>query len=282
MANEEKKEILEEDEKIDVNSVEVVVDRVEHGLVGSLRIEDDINNPIFKKNDLVFLRYPTKLEKKDYILYKDHDQYFLRRIMKYSDEGILVAGDNESSYHIIEKQNIVGKVIARQRKKKYLSLSLNPTLHFFFYNLFKYDLSYFRLKNRIVAYEDDINEEAFELAKEKLETTITKEANVPQAIQADLDEELDRELSSFLNPDDLVLEMQKELRDEEIRLENERLEKERKLEEAKRMVEEYEDDEEEYEDDDISEDDQDIIEVVETEENIEDDSTKSIEDTDKE
>lgn len=282
MANEEKKEILEEDEKIDVNSVEVVVDRVEHGLVGSLRIEDDINNPIFRKNDLVFLRYPTKLEKKDYILYKDHDQYFLRRIMKYSDEGILVAGDNESSYHIIEKQNIVGKVIARQRKKKYLSLSLNPTLHFFFYNLFKYDLSYFRLKNRIVAYEDDINEEAFELAKEKLETTITKEANVPQAIQADLDEELDRELSSFLNPDDLVLEMQKELRDEEIRLENERLEKERKLEEAKRMVEEYEDDEEEYEDDDINEDDQDIIEVVETEENIEDDSTKSIEDTDKE
>ena len=282
MANEEKKEILEEDEEIDVNSVEVVVDRVEHGLVGSLRIEDDINNPIFRKNDLVFLRYPTKLEKKDYILYKDHDQYFLRRIMKYSDEGILVAGDNESSYHIIEKQNIVGKVIARQRKKKYLSLSLNPTLHFFFYNLFKYDLSYFRLKNRIVAYEDDINEEAFELAKEKLETTITKEANVPQAIQADLDEELDRELSSFLNPDDLVLEMQKELRDEEIRLENERLEKERKLEEAKRMVEEYEDDEEEYEDDDINEDDQDIIEVVETEENIEDDSTKSIEDTDKE
>ena len=282
MANEEKKEILEEDEKIDVNSVEVVVDRVEHGLVGSLRIEDDINNPIFRKNDLVFLRYPTKLEKKDYILYKDHDQYFLRRIMKYSDEGILVAGDNESSYHIIEKQNIVGKVIARQRKKKYLSLSLNPTLHFFFYNLFKYDLSYFRLKNRIVAYEDDINEEAFELAKEKLETTITKEANVPQAIQADLDEELDRELSSFLNPDDLVLEMQKELRDEEIRLENERLEKERKLEEAKRMVEEYEDDEEEYEDDDINEDDQDIIEVVETEENIEDDSTNSIEDTDKE
>lgn len=282
MANEEKKEILEEDEKIDVNSVEVVVDRVEHGLVGSLRIEDDINNPIFRKNDLVFLRYPTKLEKKDYILYKDHDQYFLRRIMKYSDEGILVAGDNESSYHIIEKQNIVGKVIARQRKKKYLSLSLNPTLHFFFYNLFKYDLSYFRLKNRIVAYEDDINEEAFELAKEKLETTITKEANVPQAIQADLDEELDRELSSFLNPDDLVLEMQKELRDEEIRLENERLEKERKLEEAKHMVEEYEDDEEEYEDDDINEDGQDIIEVVETEENIEDDSTKSIEDTDKE
>lgn len=282
MANEEKKEILEEDEKIDVNSVEVVVDRVEHGLVGSLRIEDDINNPIFRKNDLVFLRYPTKLEKKDYILYKDHDQYFLRRIMKYSDEGILVSGDNESSYHIIEKQNIVGKVIARQRKKKYLSLSLNPTLHFFFYNLFKYDLSYFRLKNRIVAYEDDINEEAFELAKEKLETTITKEANVPQAIQADLDEELDRELSSFLNPDDLVLEMQKELRDEEIRLENERLEKERKLEEAKHMVEEYEDDEEEYEDDDINEDGQDIIEVVETEENIEDDSTKSIEDTDKE
>ena len=138
------------------------------------------------------------------------------------------------------------------------------------------------MKNRIVAYEDDINEEAFELAKEKLETTTTKEANVPQAIQADLDEELDRELSSFLNPDDLVLEMQKELRDEEIRLENERLEKERKLEEAKRMVEEYEDDEEEYEDDDINDDDQDIIEVVETEENIEDDSTKSIEDTDKE
>lgn len=276
MANEEKINELEEDEKVDVNSIEVVVDRVEHGLVGSLRIEDNLNTPIFKKNDLVFLRYPTKLEKKDYVLYKDHDEYFLRRIMKYSDDGILVAGDNESNYHVVEKENIVGKVIARQRKKKYLSLSLNPTLNFFFYNLFKYNLSYFRLKNRIVAYEDDVIDEAFELAKEKLETTTTKTTNVPQAIQADLDEELDRELSSFLNPDDLVLEMRKELHDEEIRLENERLEKERKLEEAKRMVEGYEEESEEEYDEEEYEEYEEVVEVEETEEvtDFEDDTDK--------
>lgn len=254
-----------EEEKIDINSIEIVVERIEHGLVGSLRIDDNINKPIFKKNDLVFLRYPTKLEKKDYVLYKDHDEYFLRRIMKYSEDGIYVAGDNESNYHLIEKENIVGKVIARQRKNKYLSLNLNPKFSFFFYNLFKYKLSFLRLKNRIVAYEDDINEEAFEIAKEKLETSIIKPTNGPQIIQADIDEELDRELSSFLNPDDLVIEMRKELEDEEIRLENERLEKARKLEEAKRMVESY--DEEEYDKEEYDEEEYDENSELEIENN---------------
>ncbi len=237
---EKKPEVESEEEKVDVNSKEVVVERVEHGLIGTLRIEDEINSPFFKANDLAFIRYPSKLEKKAYVLYKDHDDYFLRRIMKYSDDGIYVAGDNERNYHLIKKDAIIGKVIGRQRKNKFKSINLNPSISLDLYTLIKYNLSYFRLKNRVIAYDDDINSEAFEIAKERLENVNdNKASNAPVIIQQDIEKDLDSELNYFINPDDLVIELQKEMEAQAIQEENERLEKERKLEEARRMVEEY-------------------------------------------
>ena len=268
---EENKTLDEElDEHVDVNSKEVVVERVEHGLIGSLRIEDEINAPFFKANDLAFIRHPSKLEKKDYVLYKDHDDYFLRRVMKYNENGIYVAGDNEKSYHLIEKESIIGKVIGRQRKNKFKSINLKPSISLDIYTLVKYNLAYFRLKNRVIAYEDDINTEAFEIAKERFETVNENKASTPVVIQQDIEKELDSELNYFINPDDLVIELQKEMQAEAIRQENEKIEKERKLEEARRMVEEYDENnssDEEYEDkDDLEEDSNETIDVEEIEE----------------
>lgn len=268
---EENKPLDEElDEHVDVNSKEVVVERVEHGLIGSLRIEDEINAPFFKTNDLAFIRHPSKLEKKDYVLYKDHDDYFLRRVMKYNENGIYVAGDNEKSYHLIEKESIIGKVIGRQRKNKFKSINLKPSISLDIYTLVKYNLAYFRLKNRVIAYEDDINTEAFEIAKERFETVNENKASTPVVIQQDIEKELDSELNYFINPDDLVIELQKEMQAEAIRQENEKIEKERKLEEARRMVEEYDENnssDEEYEDkDELEEDSNETIDVEEIEE----------------
>ncbi len=268
---EENKPLDEElDEHVDVNSKEVVVERVEHGLIGSLRIEDEINAPFFKANDLAFIRHPSKLEKKDYVLYKDHDDYFLRRVMKYNENGIYVAGDNEKSYHLIEKESIIGKVIGRQRKNKFKSINLKPSISLDIYTLVKYNLAYFRLKNRVIAYEDDINTEAFEIAKERFETVNENKASTPVVIQQDIEKELDSELNYFINPDDLVIELQKEMQAEAIRQENEKIEKERKLEEARRMVEEYDENnssDEEYEDkDELEEDSNETIDVEEIEE----------------
>ena len=89
-------------------------------------------------------------------------------------------------------------------------------------------------------------------------------------IQQDIEKELDSELNYFINPDDLVIELQKEMQAEAIRQENEKIEKERKLEEARRMVEEYDENnssDEEYEDkDELEEDSNETIDVEEIEE----------------
>ena len=38
----------EDDYKLDVNSLDVVLERIEGGLIGTLRIEDEINKPLLK------------------------------------------------------------------------------------------------------------------------------------------------------------------------------------------------------------------------------------------
>ncbi|MGM9969315.1 MAG: hypothetical protein ACI35S_02850 [Anaeroplasma sp.] len=193
-ANEE----AEEEQKLDVNSIEVVVDRVEHGLIGSLRINNDMNKPIFKREDIIHLRAPSRLQIKDFVLYKSHDEYFLRRIIKYKDDSIYVAGDNEKEYHIIKKEEIVGKVIGRERKGKFYSLSLKNKNSL--YSFSKVNMAYFRLKDRILDYEGEINNEALEIAMHNLQ----EEKTETKPVEYKYDIDLDSELADFLNPDVLV------------------------------------------------------------------------------
>ena len=39
------------------------------GLIGTLRIEDDMNKPLLRKDDFAHIRTPQRLEKKDMVLY---------------------------------------------------------------------------------------------------------------------------------------------------------------------------------------------------------------------
>lgn len=210
----------DDEDTIDVHSMEVVVERVEHGLVGSLRITDGINAPMLKPGDYALLRKPAKLSKKDFVLYQSHEAYFLRRIIKYKEDDIYVAGDKEKEYHIIHKDDIVGKVISRERKNKRLSFSLTPRKRI--YTFKKVNLAYFRLKNRITDYEQEINNESLELASQSAAEIKTVFEN-KTVVKYDID--LDSDLKDFLNPDTLVQELQDAMNEsagqEEITMEEE-------------------------------------------------------------
>ena len=196
----ETEEVEEVEEKLDVNGLDIVLDRVTHGLIGTLKIEDDMNKPLLRVGDYAHIRTPQRLEKKDLVLYKSHDEYFIRRIIKFKDMNIYVAGDHEKEYHIIHKEDIIGKVIGRQRKKRFLSFSLNPTKKVYVFR--KVNLAYFRLKDRVLDYEDDINNQALENAMQN----ITEQQQEVQQYKYDFD--LDSELSSFLDPDELVRQLE--------------------------------------------------------------------------
>lgn len=194
--------VEEEEEKIDIHSMEVAVERVQAGLIGTLRIEDECNRPLFKKGDLVHIRYPSKLQIKDIVLYQSHDAYFLRRIIKTREDDIFVAGDNEKEYHIIKKEDVVGKVILRQRKNKMLSFSLAPKKRI--YTFKKVNLAFLRLGNRIIDHEQEVTNESLELAAQSAVENKTLFENKTE-IKTNID--LDSDLASFLSPDTLVLEL---------------------------------------------------------------------------
>ena len=156
-----------EEEKLDVNCLDVVLERVAAGLIGTLRIEDEMNKPLLRKDDFAHIRTPQRLEKKDLVLYKSHDEYFIRRIIKFKEYSIYVAGDHEKEYHVIHKEDIIGKVIGRQRGRRFLSFTLNPSKKI--YTFRKVNLAYFRLKDRVLDYEDDLNNQALENAMQNID-----------------------------------------------------------------------------------------------------------------
>ena len=208
----EKKE--EKEEKYDLNGIEVVLERVEAGLIGAYLIKDsNINKPLIKNGDIVHLRAYAKLLPKDIIFYKDHDEYFIRRIIKFEGDEIWCAGDNERYFRVIHKDNVIAKVLGRTRGKKFLSFGLGNST----YRLYSNWKSYFngiRLANRVMTFDEETNSESFELAMQNFEAQQAQQAQqASQAqqgsqIQIAADIDLDSDLADFLNPDDLVKELQ--------------------------------------------------------------------------
>ena len=190
-----------EEEKRELNCLDVVLERVAAGLIGTLRIEDEMNKPLLRKDDFAHIRTPQRLEKKDLVLYKSHDEYFIRRIIKFKEYSIYVAGDHEKEYHVIHKEDIIGKVIGRQRGRRFLSFTLNPSKKI--YTFRKVNLAYFRLKDRVLDYEDDLNNQALENAMQNIDKQAQENAS-----EYKYDFDLDSELSSFLDPDELVRQLE--------------------------------------------------------------------------
>lgn len=206
-------EKTEENEKYDLNGLEVVLERIEAGLIGGLLIKNsNINKPLIKNGDIVHLRAYAKLLPKDIIFYKDHDDYFIRRIIKFEEDEIWCAGDNERYFRVIHKDNVIAKALGRTRGKKFLSFGLGKTG----YRLYANWKSYFngiRLANRVMTFDEEFNSESFELAMQNFEAQQAQQekqaqATQAQAIQISSDIDLDSDLADFLNPDDLVKELQ--------------------------------------------------------------------------
>jgi len=207
-SNEEKKE--ETEEKYDLNGMEVVLERIEAGLIGSLLITDSsINKPLLKKGDYVHLRAYAKLLPRDIVLYKDHDDYFIRRIIKFENDEIWVAGDNERHFRIIHKDNVIAKALGRIRGKKFLSFGLEKNGYRLYAN-WKVYFNGIRLANRVMTFDEETNTESFELAMQNFEAQQQQQQQQQQAqeIQIASDIDLDSDLADFLNPDDLVKELQ--------------------------------------------------------------------------
>ena len=159
----------EEKGKYSGEALETILERVDAGLIGSLPIGmDPTNRPILKRGDIAQLRKPNRLLRKDFVFYKIGEDYFLRRIIKFKGDDIYVAGDREREYHVIHKENIVAKVVGRERGKKYISFGFFPKGRFYTWR--KVNLAYLRLGNRVKTYESDQNAESLEAAMQKLES----------------------------------------------------------------------------------------------------------------
>ena len=196
--------------------IETVVDRVEAGLVGTLYISNNMNKPFFKQGDLAHIRAGGRIQIGDFILYKDHEEYFLRRIIKYKDEDIYVAGDNENRYHTVQKDNVVGKVIARDRNHVHYSLAVNKKT---FYDFKKTKLVKQRLGNRVTHYEQDLLEESLLraqlMAEEELNDTLTEVTRINETYNLQ-GIDLDTDLAMFIDPDDLIKELRQAQQQEQL------------------------------------------------------------------
>lgn len=198
--------------RYDMENLPIVLERVDAGLIGSLRIEGDKSNkPIIKKGDVVQLRKPNRLLPKDFVFYKIEDEYFLRRIIKFKQDDIYVAGDNEREYHVIHKGNVVAKAVGRERGKHFQSFGITSRKGI--YTFRKVNMAFFRLGNRVRSFEQEQNQESLEAAM-KLQQQVALEAQKkeekPTVISADID--LDTDLAAFIDPDDLVRELREEAR----------------------------------------------------------------------
>ena len=71
-------EIVEANQEVDIYSMEVVVDRVTGGVVGTLRIEDNINYPLFKRGDFISIYRVNRIKPKDFILYQSAKNTIVR------------------------------------------------------------------------------------------------------------------------------------------------------------------------------------------------------------
>ena len=211
-------ETVEEEEELDETKAKPsrfdnenlpnVIERLEAGLIGSLKVvKDRTNKPLIKNNDIIQMRKPNRLLVKDFVFYKIEEDYFLRRIIKFKEDDIYVAGDNEREYHIIHKSDILGKVIGRERGNHYFSFSFNPKIKF--YTFKKVNMAFFRLGNRVRTYEQEQNQEILEKALLKQEAMLeANKVEIPTVIANDID--LESDLKAFLDPDDLVRELRYE------------------------------------------------------------------------
>ena len=164
-------------------SMENIINKLENGNVASFQIWDTYNKPFFRLDDIIQLRKVEEYKKKNIILYKFEDKYYLRRILKIivkkekititngdneeeshilKHKKYLISGDNENILHEIEEEQIIAKAIAIQRKKKYYSLSIRHYKPI--YVFFKTHFLFLRFKGKVIDHDMQLNYETIKNA----------------------------------------------------------------------------------------------------------------------
>ncbi len=165
--------------------VKKVVNLAKEGHVSAFRIENEDNYPMFKIDDYAMLNRQDEYKKKDFVLYETTNGYYLKRILKiktkrevveikdddgniidlyhYDDKKFFLASDNDDVIHIAKEDQIIAKAIARQRKRKYYSLSIKSHRRPI-YTFYKVNFLRTRFKNRVTDYDTESSYEALKNA----------------------------------------------------------------------------------------------------------------------
>jgi len=186
---------------LDVHEYELTdsqIDRLESNHICSIRVLDEINYPIIKKNDVVHFIMSDKINNKDFILYRNYDKFFIRRILKITNKGVYVAGDNENKYHLISKNDIVARAVGREHNTHYLSFTLKHRRRL--YTFRKTRISYLRLKNRITDYDEEMNEITLKHLKANLNNNNIKEEKISKR-----ELKKNNDLDMFIDPNEYVI-----------------------------------------------------------------------------
>lgn len=108
-----------------VERVDGILNRIEKGEVSEFQAFNNEMRPTIKKGKamLQLIRHQN-IKRGDIVLITTPTGYTIKRVIKFVKNGILLLGDHERKYTlIIDKNQILGKIVAKIEKNKYISFN---------------------------------------------------------------------------------------------------------------------------------------------------------------
>lgn len=105
--------------------VDSIIKRIEKGEVSEFSAFNNEMRPTIKKGKsmLQLIRHQN-IKRGDIVLITTPNGYTIKRVIKFVKNGILLLGDHERKYTlIIDKAQILGKIVAKIERNKYISFN---------------------------------------------------------------------------------------------------------------------------------------------------------------
>ncbi len=105
--------------------VDTIIKRIEKGEVSEFSAFNNEMKPTIKKGKsmLQLIRHQN-IKRGDIVLITTPNGYTIKRVIKFVENGILLLGDHERKYTlIIDKTQILGKIVAKIERNKYISFN---------------------------------------------------------------------------------------------------------------------------------------------------------------
>lgn len=99
--------------------VPLMEESLNNGQLFSFPVRGTSMKPVLKTDDIVTVKKPDKLKKRDAIFYcREEKTYVLHRIIKIKDGILKVTGDNQTFIEDVKPENVIGVVVSYKRGKK--------------------------------------------------------------------------------------------------------------------------------------------------------------------